>query len=261
MDILLCAEKFFNSFDGEKGEIGKSQTGKPIYYFCVKKTDFPIVIVTGAIHAREYITSLLCFRLIDRQIKKGKIGTAYFIPTVNPDGVRICQNNIKDYKANARGVDLNVNFDANWGHGEQNKTTIGAQNYIGKFPFSESESRALKNFTYLVKPQLTVSFHSKGEEIYYEFNQKGKDLERDLYLAKIIQKSNGYKIVTPKNSVGGYKDWCVSKLKIPSFTIEVGNDNLTHPIKENHLGEIYKKNKDVILDLTKGYINARKIYD
>lgn len=261
MDILNYAENFYNAFSGEKGEIGKSQTGKPLYYFRVKKTDFPIVVVTGAIHAREYITSLLCFRLIDRQIKKGKKGTIYFVPLVNPDGVRICQNCIKDYKANAKGVDLNVNFDANWGLGEQNKTTIGAQNYIGKFPFSESESRALKNFTYLIKPQMTISYHSKGEEVYYEFFQKGKQKERDYYLAKIIGKTTGYKIVSPKNSVGGYKDWCVQKLKIPSFTIEVGSDNLSHPITEKHLNNIYNKNKKVITNLIKGYENARKIYD
>lgn len=258
MDILLYAENFYNSFSGKKGEIGNSETGKPIYYFCVKKTDFPIVLVTGGIHAREYITSLLCFKLIERQIKKGKTGTVYFVPTVNPDGIRICQKEIKDYKANAKGVDLNVNFDADWGCGDSNAKFVGKENYVGKFPFCASESRALKNFTLLIKPQTTISFHSKGEEIYWEFQQEGVARERDLYLAKILAKTTGYVIKTPVGSVGGYKDWCVRKLKIPSFTIEVGSDKLSHPINESQLKAIYKKNKNVVLHLIKGYEKCTK---
>ena len=58
-----------------------------------------------------------------------------------------------------------------------------------------------------------------------------------------MAKVTGYAIKSAPNSAGGYKDWCIEKLKIPALTIEVGNDDLTHPIGEEHLVEIYKQNK------------------
>ena len=41
------------------------------------------------------------------------------------------------------------------------------------------------------------------------------------------------------------------KLGIVGFTIEVGNDKLSHPIKLNNLQSIFDKNKNVILSLLK----------
>jgi len=54
-------------------------------------------------------------------------------------------------------------------------------------------------------------------------------------------------------SCGGYKDYCVSKLKIPSLTIEVGSDNLLHPIDEKHLDEIFYRHKNIAKDLKFSY--------
>ena len=150
------------------------------------------------------------------------------------------------YKANGRTVDLNVNFDAHWGTGKSNTISPSSENYIGKSPFSENESRALRDFTLKIKPDFTISYHSKGEEIYYEFFQEKERLKNDFCLAKKIAKTTGYKIVSTPFSAGGYKDWCIEKLKIPSITIEVGGDNLTHPIKKKNLRSIYIKNKNVV---------------
>ncbi len=46
-------------------------------------------------------------------------------------------------------------------------------------------------------------------------------------------------------SVGGYKDWCVEKLHIPAFTIEVGADKYSHPFPYSQLGEIVRQNEDL----------------
>ena len=117
---------------------------------------------------------------------------------------------------------------------------------MGEKPFSEPESIALRDFTQKIMPSATVSYHLKGEEIYWDFHQKGK-LKKDSYsLAKAVQKVTGYKIKRTPDSAGGYKDWCIDKLKIPSITIEVVSDSLSHPIKEEHLDEIYKENMGVI---------------
>ena len=78
-----------------------------------------------------------------------------------------------------------------------------------------------------------------------------KHKKRDYKIAKKLSKTTGYKIKSTIGSCGGYKDWCIDKLKIPAFTIEVAPDSLSHPIKEKHLNGIYEKNKNVINVLTK----------
>ena len=130
--------------------------------------------------------------------------------------------------------------------------TKNFQNYIGPYPNSEKETQYLIKLTEKVKPDLTISYHSKGEEIYYDFFQNEKDKQRDEEIAKIIAKTTKYKIKSmSKYSAGGYKDWCIQKLKIPAFTIEVGNDNFSHPLGLDKLQPIYKQNKLVIKNILK----------
>ena len=250
MNILKILNKTYLKFSGEKGVYGFSENNNPLYFFKVSKSPKPVIIVQYALHAREFITSHLAISQMRDFMLLGKFGTVYFLPLTNPDGVQICLTKNKLYKANKNGVDLNVNFDAKWGTGEFNEKTKGAQNYIGTHPFSEKESIALKDFTLKVRPDITVSYHAKGEEIYYEFFQDKKSKKRDYKIAKRLAKTTGYAIKSTPNSVGGYKDWCIEKLKIPSFTIEVGSDKLSHPIKIKHLNNIRAKNKNVISVLT-----------
>ena len=252
MDIIEKIYGFYNAFDGEKGFIGYTEQGKPIPYFKVKKTSSPIILIQYAIHAREFITAHLAILQIMDFKKNGKKGTVYFIPAVNLDGIEISLNSKPLYKANSRGVDLNVNFDARWGTGKDNIRQVGDENYIGAEPFSESETRALRDFTNLVKPDITVSYHSKGEEIYWEFFQGEKERERDYKLAKKLSLVTGYKLKSTPFSAGGYKDWCIEKLKIPSFTIEVGRDEINHPVCTRYLMEIFLQNRDVVKVLVDG---------
>lgn len=246
MDIFKYLDRFYNNFNGQKGIIGKSVNGLPIYYFKVQKSNYPKLIIQASIHAREYITTYLTLKLIKDFNANGNVGTVYFVPMLNPDGVKICLKENPLYKANARGVDLNVNFDARYGSGEKNVFSKASENYVGEHAFSEPESIAIRDFTLGVLPDATVSYHSKGQEIYYEFFQGAEDLLRDFNLAKRVAKVTGYLIKSTPNSAGGYKDWCIEKLKIPALTIEVGNDDLSHPIGKEHLLEIYKQNKKVI---------------
>lgn len=260
MNVLEELDKFYKEFKGEKGYIGSTVNGKLIPYFAVVKTRFPTLIVQYAIHAREYITTYLALKQINQYLKNGKVGTVYFIPAVNIDGIKISLNENKLYKANANGVDLNVNFDARWGQGKQNLNYKNSENYIGTSPFSEPESKSLRDFTLLIKPNMTVSYHCKGEEIYYEFNNKNH--KSDYLLAQSVASVTGYTIKSTPDSCGGYKDWCIEKLGIPAITIEVGDDRLKHPIEQGELKQIYRKNEWVICGLTQKLWekNAEKIY-
>ncbi len=201
--IFEEVKKFYNRYGGKKCIIGYSFRGREIFAFHIGSPTGRQFIATYAIHGREWITA----RLALKHIKTGlSAGGGWVIPLVNPDGATICEELRPMWKANARGVDLNCNFDAEWGSGRLNVKMRGSENCMGDKPFSEAETIALRDFTLKVRPYVTFSFHTKGEEI---------------YTAKVIC-----------GSAGGYKDWCIQKLHIPSYTVECGSDDNVHPIKK-----------------------------
>ena len=266
----VCA--FYRAVKTEKTVIGKSCFGRDIY--AVKIGDgFPVGIAQYAIHGREYITAKLAFAQYSYGIKKGSF---WLVPLMNVDGALLSQTGIDSvqksadreflkkingekndfslWKANGRGVDLNVNFPALWGKGLKNVRAPSGENYIGEKPFSEVETRALKRFTEKIRPDYTVSYHTKGEEIYWEFHQSTRTCPRDKRLAEALSASTGYAICETQGSVGGYKDWCIRRFKIPAFTVETGRDCLQHPIGEEGLEDIIEKNEKSLDDLSKEYV-------
>ncbi|MCM1290174.1 MAG: hypothetical protein NC132_05465 [Corallococcus sp.] len=266
---LLHETELFCRNGVETGVVGESELGQRIPYIFVGQKNGNYMIVQGAIHAREHLTALLTVNLAKYLVKNKNLllnGGIYFVPMVNPDGVRLCQEGVgfinnkqrksnllainggSDFslwKANADGVDLNVNFDAHWGEGEKNEFYKSSQNYVGKFPFSARESKALADFTCKIKPCVTLSYHLKGEEIYWEFGQTSHRRFRDKRYAEAIAKYTGYKVVGQGKSVAGYKDWCIEQFKIPSYTVEVGNDKFEHPFPYSQFNEIYTQNEDL----------------
>lgn len=250
MNVLEELNVFYEKWQGEKGFIGCTENGALIPYVAACKTARPVVIAQYAIHAREYITTYIAMMQAAEFVAAAGRGKVYFIPAVNIDGIAEALYGDKLYKANARRVDLNVNFDAKWGQGEKNVRGKSAANYIGEFPFSESETRSLRDFTVSVKPDITLSYHSKGEEIYWEFFQDRNAQARDFRIAKAVSAATGYPLRSAGVSCGGYKDWCIEKLKIPALTIEVGSDSLSHPIGKEFAEEIFNKNRQVLKVIT-----------
>ena len=156
--------------------------------------------------------------------------------------------NFSKYKANINLVDLNTNFDADWGQGSQNVRCPASEDFIGFYPNSEREVQSLIEFTRQVRPSLTISYHSKGEVIYYGFQgQTDQNIERDKLIGEQLSATTGYPLIFTENSTGGYKDWCIRTLGIPAYTIEVGNESIEHPIGDEYLPEIFEQNKDVPL--------------
>lgn len=267
MNIYEQVTEFYQSYGGEKCVVGRSAEGRAIYAMFVGSHAGKLCLSQSAMHAREWITALLALEQIRRGVS---CGGAWILPLVNPDGALLCQEGIgsvksrsrremlsrltsdfSQWKANADAVDLNVNFDARWGTGAQNLSRPSPANFIGVRPFCAPESMALKNFTYRVRPDVTVSWHAKGEEVYYRFHQPPLRRLRDYRMARSLAKSMGYAIKNTPNSAGGYKDWCVEKLKIPSFTVEVGKDEWEHPIGEEKLDELVERCSDAVSRLTR----------
>lgn len=256
--------------------IGKTKFNRKI--FAVERIlneSFSTAIFVASVHARENIATDLIFEMIEQKLFENvcKFNLA-FIVMANPDGVALQCGGIGQFskkwqkkliqmngdssdfsmwKANALGVDINNNFDAKWGQNVHSDVPA-SQGFVGYSAMSENETMAIADYTKKMRPFISISYHTKGEEIYFNFFQDGKSLIRDGLIAQQFSKSTGYKIKNVENfSSGGFKDWCVEKLKIPALTIELGRDDLVHPIKKEMLGEIFQKNKSIAFDLEFAY--------
>lgn len=244
------------------------------------------ILIFGAMHAREYITSQVVMRqlceCIDavngykteyKGIRTDELLsgiTIHFIPMSNPDGVAISQfgmdgiltdavkNNIismgsgdyEQWKANANGVDLNRNFDAGWDDyiGEPQPSS---DRYKGEYPGSETESEALINLTKECTFKRTISYHTCGALIYWFYKQSGEVLDKSRRFAQSISDETGYVLDSDYTAVdaAGYKDWAVYKMGIPSITIEIGNENgngIVNPVPIEYFDSIWERNKNVV---------------
>ena len=249
--------------------IGYSTLNKPIYAFHIGNYDGPQMIMEGGIHSREFLSTLYLIEetkyLSTFDITNGGI---YIVPLVNPDGAMLVLNGLNSipceslrryllllnqnntnfglWKANINGVDLNVNFNANWGKGNQNVFCPSSGNFVGFYPESEREVRNLIDFTKQVNPSITLSWHTKGEVIYYGFESLSENsLKRDYEIALKLSAVNGYPVIKTEGSVGGYSDYISLVYDVPAFTIELGNANIPHPLGEEYLLEIFELNKNV----------------
>ena len=239
-----------------------------IICFHIGNKDGKQIVVEGGIHAREYISTLFLLKEIHFLKSFDLNGGIYFIPMMNPDGIRMVLDGVdfindeklkeilllinesddfSQWKANANAVDLNVNFDVFWGKGSQNVKKLAKANFIGYYPNSEIENINFLKFIEKNKVDGSLSFHSKGEVVYYGFKMSGKRLKEEKKMVKNICKINGYTPVKTKNSTGGLSDYLSYFYNIPAFTIELGSDFLNHPISEKYLYDIFKKNKDIVL--------------
>lgn len=244
---------------GELEYIGKTHLGYEIPLVHLGKGKSKVLIVSS-IHAREHITYDLT------KLLASKYNTSYgpidYIPILNIDGVLLAKNGldfIDDvslkkslisqngsnpdfslWKANIKGVDLNVNFDADWGEGEQNITYPYKENYIGESANSEPETKAIINLLAKNDYSLVICYHSKGEIIYwgYEYNF------RHYKQAKAIADELGYPLKRSINSCGGLKDFYALYYKGLGITIEIGNDKFSHPYPIEELPNLYKQHSN-----------------
>jgi hypothetical protein len=105
-------------------------------------------LVVGNIHGNEP-EGIRVIRTIRSQRARIHGMDLWVIDTVNPDGLRA------RVRQNARGVDLNRNFGSRW----RRNGGPGARYYGGREPFSEPESRAVRDLVLRVKPAVTIWYH------------------------------------------------------------------------------------------------------
>ena len=268
----------------ETGSIGKSVLGNDLSY--VRLGYGPKEIFYNASHhANEWITSVVLMKFIEQYCNafanNGTLAgqnvsqlyedySLYLVPMVNPDGVNLVtgwyDENSPQYKsalalnqggefpqdwsANIVGVDLNLNYPAEWEEAKRIKYSLGytqprQSGYVGPYPLSEPESKAVAQFTRAHHFRLVLAYHSQGEVIYWQFLNYNPP--RSLPIAEAFSEVSGYAVEeTPELSAyAGYKDWFIQEYNRPGYTIEVGLGK--NPLPISQFPQIYKDNIGILI--------------
>ena len=264
------------------GSIGKSVLGRDIPFVRIGRAK-EYGVFAGAFHGSEYITNALlltfCYELANAianddvieglNVRRAMYGRGLIIvPLVNPDGCeisihgksaclgnfafinRISGGDLVHFNANARGVDINHNFNANWETVREreraaeifgpSKTRFGGYCYE-----SEPETVAICNLCRENNIRHAVALHSQGEVIYPPEGENPP--RRSDKMAEIMSASSGYLIDYPEGLAvgGGFKDWFVKEFNRPAFTIEVGLGE--NPLPQSDYLKIYCRIREMLM--------------
>lgn len=125
------------------------------------------------------------------------------------------------WKSNANGVDLHYNCWEDGFNGEivkQNAINNGwrnefaSENYIGAVGMSEPENVALKKFIekYGLKTY-SMSYHGKGPTIFWNYNQKGKQVQRNQTIIQDMANNSNTVYSESNNGQIGFAGYMYSK--------------------------------------------------
>lgn len=237
------------------------------------------LIVIANLHAREYMTTLLCMKQIEYYLQNynkqiaGKKPAVVFdrvavhiVPSCNPDGTAISQygfNAIRNktlrrklkkmggyattWKANARGVDLNQN----WGYKFKKSGKAGSSGYTGTKAASEKETKAIIAMVNGISEQGkivgVVSYHAMGSIIFGKCANSAtssvKKKTQKMY--QTAHKITGYSLYGSSSSRCQSREYFLYKKKIPCITLEIGRT--TCPVPQSQFPTVWKENKELVL--------------
>lgn len=243
----------------QRVKIGESQQyRRPIYAFRISNQasdslDRPKVMFDGAHHSDELMGTQIVTALLDHLVLgygndpevTNWLDTleVWLVPVVNVDGHDMVtsgrdprwRKNVRDLDGDGvvgefhEGVNLNRNYDYNWASGGTGEPALIS--YRGPYPFSEPETRAMRDLTQQEKFTLVVSYHSQGEVIFYPWSWGGRPAPDHKVMKRIVediasnlQKMDGmgtYAIAPGGPSSQSYA-WQYGHLGIAGMIIETG---------------------------------------
>ena len=150
MDIYRRIRAAYGAYTGEKRVIGRSLDRRALFAFRTGEGR-PLGIAVYAIHAREWVTSLLALGHLKRSVP---FGSVWFVPLMDPDGALLVQRGVECvrpprreallslnggddfslWKANAEGTDLNVKLSRALGEGETKRLFARSRQLRGRMP-------------------------------------------------------------------------------------------------------------------------------
>ncbi|MCF7839882.1 MAG: T9SS type A sorting domain-containing protein [Candidatus Marinimicrobia bacterium] len=240
--------------------------------------DEPAVLFLGQCHAEEILGLEITIGLIDMLVNGFQRHNSHImailqnmeiwiVPTYNPEGLRVVHgfeendewvqdvtyrknrtdnnnNGIFDYQPGIGydfdGVDPNRNYSFNWIHGDA--LGVGDYDYYrGPAPFSEAETRTIRDLALNQYFSFSVAYHSARsgipEIIYYPWEWYETKyppgyalidgIAQELGNRIVNEAGDGHYAVTPGKTLrGNAHDWFYTQTGSISFLIEVGTNNL-----------------------------------
>lgn len=267
--------------------IGYSVLDNPIYSVRLGFGSKQVCYLAST-HANEYITTTLLMKFLENMCiayyQNSSISgynvknllnstTIYLIPLVNPDGVDLLNGNISStsnsyiyaryiaskypdipfpngWKANIKGVDLNLQFPAGWENAKKIKSAQGytspaPRDFVGFGPLTEPEALAVYDFTLAHNFRLILTYHTQGKEIYWQFQDYAP---KEAYsIGQKFARVSGYTLanVPYESNFAGYKDWFLQQYRRPGHTIEAGLGE--NPLPLSQFNQIYNDNIGILI--------------
>lgn len=211
----------------------------------------PFIYFQCQIHAREWISSPTCQYVVMNLIQDGDFLKTYnlaIVPIVNPDGFaytwqtngdrlwRKNRNYCPSGSSNARGVDLNRNYDDHWGQGGSS-SSCSSDTYMGPSAASEFETQTTSAYfeslasTYGIAA--AIDWHSYSQLILRPYGWTTQVSSEEDYFAALGQAyASGVRSVSGRNydsirsvqlypTTGTASDWFFGK--------EANDANLIYP--------------------------------
>ena len=136
--------------------IGHSSWGRAIRAVAVNgRGDGALLLVFGCIHGNECAGMRIAHRIYASRGGGPQSDGVVVVPDLNPDGLALGS------RLNARGVDLNRNFAADW----RPLGVPGDPEHSGPRPFSEPEARVARRLIRALNPDVTIWFHQQAEPL------------------------------------------------------------------------------------------------
>ena len=180
--------------------IGRSYEGRLIRVIEIGRGDVAIAI-DGGHHAREWISVMTPACIADRLVRGDTSDPRIhrildrvrfaIVPIVNPDGYAYTWTTDRSWRKNRRGgngVDLSRNYSVGWGTaGSSDDPT--SPNYRGEAPFSEPETRAMRDLFDTRAFAAHVDFHSYSQVLVYPWSHRRDDPPDRDRLALIAERT------------------------------------------------------------------------